>query len=126
MLMQKLWLGLITPILLISVLTGCARVQGATAPTGVFNGTSDRSNLVGSALEIDRNNSFLPQVEAAAIEPIINYVDSLNWALAGDLSKFKKSCPPRVWLPRYLTKVKEIIYYRSLNWRRLSVGNNYA
>jgi len=94
MLLQKLWQGLFTPLLLISVLTGCARAQGATAPTGVFNGTSDTSNLVGSALEIDRNNSFLPQVEAAAIEPIINYVDSLNWALAGDLSKLKKAAHP--------------------------------
>ena len=60
------------------LLTACARAEGALAPTGVAAEapTTDYSDQV--------EQSYLPDVEAASLAPIINYVDGLNLALTGE------------------------------------------
>jgi hypothetical protein len=69
---------LITILMLPLLLTACARAEGALAPTGVAAEvpTNDYSDQV--------EQSYLPDVEAASLAPVINYVDGLNMALTGD------------------------------------------
>ena len=73
----------ITILLLPLLLTACARAEGALAPTGVAADvpTTDYSDQV----EI----SYLPDVDAASLAPVINYVDGLNLALTGDFEYIK-------------------------------------
>ena len=73
----------ISILLLPLLLTACARAEGALAPTGVAAGvlTTDYSDQV----EI----SYLPDVEAASLAPVINYIDGLNLALTGDFEYIK-------------------------------------
>jgi hypothetical protein len=65
------------------LLTACARAEGALAPTGVAADVpaTDYSDQV--------EQSYLPDVDAASLEPIINYVDGLNMALTGDFEYIK-------------------------------------
>ena len=65
------------------LLSACARAHGAMEISGV---NSDQVNSDQVRLDQRQENdlSLLPAVEPAAIEPIINYVDSLNLALGGD------------------------------------------
>jgi len=65
------------------LLTACARAEGALAPTGVAADvpTTDYSDQV--------ETSYLPDVEAASLAPVINYVDGLNMALTGDFEYIK-------------------------------------
>lgn len=79
---------LITILLLPVLLTACARAEGALAPTGVAqdlpsNNYSDQSDA-----------GYLPDVEPASLEPIINYVDGLNFALAGEFEYIKTATTP--------------------------------
>jgi hypothetical protein len=69
---------LIIIMLLPALLSGCARAQGALAPTGVPPASE------GFAPIDQSDRSYLPDVEPAALEPIINYVDGLNLALTGE------------------------------------------
>jgi len=74
---------LITILLLPVLLTACARAEGALAPTGLAqdlpsNNYSDQSDV-----------GYLPDVEPASLEPIINYVDGLNLALSGEFEYIK-------------------------------------
>jgi hypothetical protein len=69
---------LIIIMLLPALLSGCARAQGALAPTGVPPASE------GFAPIDQSDRSYLPDVEPAAVEPIINYVDGLNLALTGE------------------------------------------
>ena len=73
----------ITILLLPLFLTACARAEGALAPTGVVTDVpvTDYSD--------QRQISYLPNVEPASIEPIINYVDGLNLALSGEFGYIK-------------------------------------
>ena len=77
------FIKLISILLLPLLLTACARAEGALAPTGVAAGvlTTDYSDQV----EI----SYLPDVEAASLAPVINYIDGLNLALTGDFEYIK-------------------------------------
>ena len=80
-----LLIKLITYLLLPLLLTACARAEGALAPTGVAqdvptNNYSDQQEV-----------GYLPNVEPASLEPIINYVDGLNLALAGEFEYIKAS-----------------------------------
>ena len=65
------------------LLTACARAEGALAPTGVAAEvpTTDYSDQV--------EQSYLPDVEAASLAPVINYVDGLNLALTGNFEYIK-------------------------------------
>ena len=74
---------LISILLLPLLLTACARAEGALAPTGVAADvpTTDYSDQV----EI----SYLPDVDAASLALVINYVDGLNLALTGDFEYIK-------------------------------------
>ena len=67
------------------LLTACARAEGALAPTGVAAEvqTTDYSDQV--------EQSYLPDVEAASLAPVINYVDGLNMALTGDFEYIKSA-----------------------------------
>ena len=70
--------SLILILLLPVFLTGCARAQGALAPTGESSPAQEMAPIESNP------DQFLPQVEPASLEPIINYVDGLNLALTGD------------------------------------------
>ena len=74
---------LISILLLPLLLTACARAEGALAPTGVAADvpTTDYSDQV--------EMSYLPDVDAASLAPVINYVDGLNLALTGDFEYIK-------------------------------------
>ena len=80
-----LLIKLITILLLPLLLTACARAEGALAPTGVAadGPTTDYSDQV--------EQSYLPDVDAASLEPVINYVDGLNLALTGDFEYIKSA-----------------------------------
>ncbi len=81
---KSLLLILMLPVLL----TGCARAQGALAPTG-------ESSPAQESEQIDfAPDQFLPVVEPASLEPIINYVDGLNLALTGDFSPLRATALP--------------------------------
>jgi len=73
----------ISILLLPLLLTACARAEGALAPTGVAADVpaTDYSDQV--------EQSYLPDVEAASLAPVINYVDGLNLALTGDFEYIK-------------------------------------
>jgi hypothetical protein len=82
-----------------TLLSSCARAQGATAPAGVIDSYTNLNyaNSTNDQVGVDQvgiDQGLLPQVEAASLEPIINYIDALNWALAGDLSKLKQAAHP--------------------------------
>jgi len=60
------------------ILTGCARAQGALAPSAIPPASE------GFAPIDQTDKAYLPDVEPAALAPIINYVDGLNLALTGE------------------------------------------
>jgi hypothetical protein len=80
-----LLIKLITILLLPLLLTACVRAEGALAPTGVAadGPTTDFSDQL--------EQSYLPDVDAASLEPVINYVDGLNLALTGDFQYIRNS-----------------------------------
>ena len=71
---KKIILILLIPFLL----TGCARAQGALAPSAIAAASE------GFAPIDQTDKSYLPDVEPAALAPIINYLDGLNLALTGE------------------------------------------
>jgi hypothetical protein len=73
-----LLIKLITILLVPLLLTACARAEGALAPTGVA--ADEQATDYSGQLE----QSYLPDVDVASLEPVINYVDGLNLALTGD------------------------------------------
>jgi hypothetical protein len=73
----------LTILLLPFLLTACARAEGALAPTGVA------SDVPATDYSDQRQISYLPNVEPASLEPIINYVDGLNLALSGEFEYIK-------------------------------------
>jgi len=79
------FIKLISILLMPFLLTACARAEGALAPTGVAADvpTTDYSDQV--------EQSYLPDVDAASLEPVINYVDGLNLALTGDFEYIKSA-----------------------------------
>jgi len=83
-----LLIKLITILLLPLLLTACARAEGAIAPTGVAGQapTTDYSDQI----EV----SYLPDVEATSLAPIIDYVDGLNLALTGEFEYIKTATTP--------------------------------
>lgn len=83
-----LLIKLITILLLPLLLTACARAEGAIAPTGVAGQapTTDYSDQI----EV----SYLPDVEATSLAPIIDYIDGLNLALTGEFEYIKTAATP--------------------------------
>ena len=75
----------ITILLLPLFLTACARAEGALAPTGVV------TDVPATDYSDQPEISYLPNVEPASIEPIINYVDGLNLALSGEFEYMKST-----------------------------------
>ena len=85
------------------LLTACARAEGALAPTGVAqdlpsNNYSDQSEV-----------GYLPDVEPASLEPIINYVDGLNFALAGEFEYIKTAAVPNCSCLAIATRLKQLL-----------------
>jgi hypothetical protein len=72
------FIKLVSILLMPFLLTACARAEGALAPTGVAADVpaTDYSDQV--------EQSYLPDVDAASLAPVIDYVDGLNLALTGD------------------------------------------
>ena len=64
--------SLILILLLPVFLTGCARAQGALAPTGESSPAQEMAPFESNP------DQFLPQVEPASLEPIINKV-IIHW-----------------------------------------------
>ena len=94
---------LITILLLPVLLTACARAEGALAPTGVAqdlpsNNYSDQSDA-----------GYLPDVEPASLEPIINYVDGLNFALAGEFEYIKTATTPNCSCLAIAHRLKQLL-----------------
>lgn len=77
------------------LLSACARAHGAMEISGLNLDQVNSDQVIADQIRVDQSQesdlSLLPAVEPAAIEPIINYVDSLNLALGGDLSKLKQA-----------------------------------
>ena len=99
---------LITILLLPVLLTACARAEGALAPTGVAqdlpsNNYSDQSDA-----------GYLPDVEPASLEPIINYVDGLNFALALANKGWEKALADDADLAKGLNVHEGKIYYEAV------------
>jgi len=73
------------------LLSACARAHGAMEIGDLNSDQVNSGQVIADPTRLDQAEdddlSLLPMVEPAAIEPIINYVDSLNLALGGDLSK---------------------------------------
>jgi len=98
-----LLIKLITYLLLPLLLTACARAEGALAPTGVaqdapINNYSDQSDV-----------GYLPDVEPASLEPIINYVDGLNFALAGEFEYIKTATVTNCGCLDIATRLKQLL-----------------
>jgi hypothetical protein len=93
----------ITILLLPLFLTACARAEGALAPTGVVTDVpvTDYSD--------QRQISYLPNVEPASIEPIINYVDGLNLALAGEFEYIKTAAVANCDCLDIATRLKQLL-----------------
>ena len=75
-------------LLLLLLLTACARAEGALAPTGVSAGSE------GLPPRGEGNEQYLPDVLPASLEPIINYVDGLNLALTGEFLYLRSTAIP--------------------------------
>jgi hypothetical protein len=95
----KLFSILLLPVLL----TACARAEGALAPTGLAqdlpsNNYSDQSDV-----------GYLPDVEPASLEPIINYVDGLNFALAGEFEYIKTATTPNCSCLAIANRLKQLL-----------------
>jgi len=77
------------------LLSACARAHGAMEIGDLNSDQVNSGQVIADPTRLDQAEdddlSLLPMVEPAAIEPIINYVDSLNLALGGDLSKLKQA-----------------------------------
>jgi len=88
---KRALLILILPLLL----SACARAHGAMEISGLNSDQVNSDHVIADQIRLDQSQesdlTLLPAVEPAAIEPIINYVDSLNLALGGDLSKLKQA-----------------------------------
>ena len=98
-----LFIKLITYLLLPLLLTACARAEGALAPTGVaqdapINNYSDQQEM-----------GYLPNVEPASLEPIINYVDGLNLALAGEFEYIKTAAVANCDCLDIATRLKQLL-----------------
>ena len=102
-----------------TLLSSCARAQGATAPAGVIDRYTNPNyaNSTNDQVGVDQvviDQGLLPQVEAASLEPIINYIDALNWALAGDLSKLKQAAHPDCGCLEISNRLKSLFTTASL------------
>jgi len=112
-------------ILLISItLSACARDQGALVPTGLVNINSNQASTYQvntDRFDADQSNDSaqLPDVEAASLEPVINYVDGLNLALAGDLESIKAAVAPSCGCLAIIERLKTLFKNASLT------GGNY-
>ena len=88
---KRALLILILPLLL----SACARAHGAMEISGLNSDQVNSDHVIADQIGLDQSQesdlTLLPAVDPAAIEPIINYVDSLNLALGGDLSKLKQA-----------------------------------
>jgi hypothetical protein len=64
-------------------------------------------------------DQFLPQVEPASLEPIINYVDGLNFALTGDFSPLRATALPGCGCLAIANRLENLFKSASL------IGGNY-
>ena len=107
-------------ILLISfTLSGCARDQGALLPTGLVDINSNQASRYQDKKVQSNDSAQLPDVEAASLEPVINYIDGLNQALAGDLESIKEAVAPGCGCLAIIERLKTLFKNASLT------GGNY-
>ena len=107
-------------ILLISItLSACARDQGALLPTGLVDINSNQASGYQDKKVQSNDSAQLPDVEAASLEPVINYIDGLNQALAGDLESIKEAVAPGCGCLAIIERLKTLFKNASLT------GGNY-
>lgn len=107
-------------ILLISItLSACARDQGALLPTGLVDINSNQASRYQDKKVQSNDSAQLPDVEAASLEPVINYIDGLNQALAGDLESIKEAVAPGCGCLAIIERLKTLFKNASLT------GGNY-
>lgn len=94
---------IITILLLPLFLTACARAEGALAPTGVA------SDVPATDYSDQPEINYLPNVEPASLEPIINYVDGLNFALAGEFEYIKTATTPNCSCLAIANRLKQLL-----------------
>ena len=105
--------SLILILLLPVFLTGCARAQGALAPTGESSPAQEMAPIESNP------DQFLPKVEPESLEPIINYVDGLNLALTGDFSPLRATALPGCGCLAIANRLENLFKSASL------IGGNY-
>lgn len=93
-------------------------------PTGLVDINSNQASTYQvntDRFDADQSNDSaqLPDVEAASLEPVINYVDGLNLALAGDLESIKAAVAPSCGCLAIIARLKTLFKNAALT------GGNY-
>ena len=93
-------------------------------PTGLVDLNSNQASTYQvntDRFDADQSNDSaqLPDVEAASLEPVINYVDGLNLALAGDLESIKAAVAPSCGCLAIIARLKTLFKNAALT------GGNY-
>ena len=76
-------------LLLPILLSGCAKAEGALAPK-----SNEISQQGFEAVDDPIDKQWLPEVDPASLDPIINYVDGLNLALTGEFIYLRSTALP--------------------------------
>lgn len=69
--------------------------------------------------EFEQDQSLLPMVEPASLEPVINYVAALNLALVGQLSELQASADPKCGCLEIAERLASLFPHASL------IGGSY-
>lgn len=69
--------------------------------------------------EFEQDQSLLPMVEPASLEPVINYVAALNLALVGQLSELQASADPNCGCLEIAERLASLFSHASL------IGGSY-
>lgn len=93
-------------------------------PTGLVDINSNQASTYQvntDRFDADQSNDSaqMPDVEAASLEPVINYVDGLNLALAGDLESIKAAVAPSCGCLAIIARLKTLFKNAALT------GGNY-
>lgn len=88
-------------------------------PTGLVDINSNQASRYQDKKVQSNDSAQLPDVEAASLEPVINYVDGLNLALAGDLESIKAAVAPSCGCLAIIARLKTLFKNAALT------GGNY-
>ena len=103
----------LTVVFLSLILTACARAEGSILDTSKFESQSSFNQ------EFEQDQSLLPKVEPASLEPVFNYVAALNLALVGELSQLRASADPNCGCLEIADRLASLFPHASL------IGGSY-